>query len=82
MLGDHSCSACRASLQSEDGHDMCPPCLGLEHLREGLLEDLCMNCSFMPRAVRVARLAEAEHLLGHVPEPEHGPSPAIASSSA
>ncbi|XP_036956139.1 uncharacterized protein LOC119020706 [Acanthopagrus latus] len=36
MLGDHSCSACLAPLQSEDGHDMCPPCLGLEHLREGL----------------------------------------------
>lgn len=29
-----------------------------------------MNCSFMPRAVRVARLAEAEHLLGHAPEPD------------
>ena len=71
MLGDHSCSACLASMQSEDGHDMCPQCLGLKHLRDGLSEDPCMNCCLMPRAVRVARLAEAEHLLGHVPKPNY-----------
>ena len=68
MLGDHSCLACLASLQPEDCLDMSSLCLGLEHLREGLSEDPCMNCRFMPRAVRVARLAEVEHLLVHVPE--------------
>lgn len=70
MFGDHSCSACMASLQPEDGHDMCPSCLGLEHLREGLSEDPCTNCSFMPRSVRAARLAEVEQLLGLVSSPE------------
>ncbi|KAK0149825.1 hypothetical protein N1851_009418 [Merluccius polli] len=69
MFGEHSCSACLASLQPADGHDMCPACLGPEHLREGLSEDSCMNCSFMPRAVRASRLAEVEHLLGQAPEP-------------
>ncbi len=50
--------------QSDDGHDLCLSCLGLEHSREGLSEDPCMNCSFMSRAVRAARLAEVEQLLG------------------
>ncbi len=58
------------SLQPEDGHDMCPLCLGLEHLREGLSEDPCMNCSIMPWSVRAARLVEVEDLLGHTPLPE------------
>ncbi|KAK9515870.1 hypothetical protein VZT92_026472 [Zoarces viviparus] len=38
---------CMAPLQPDDGHDLCPSCLGL-------------NCGIMPRAVRAARLAEAE----------------------
>ncbi|CAL8292261.1 unnamed protein product [Arctogadus glacialis] len=59
-----------ASLQIEDGHDLCPSCLGLGHLKEGLSDDPCMNCSFMPRAVRVARLAEVEQRLGLVSSPE------------
>ena len=70
MMTSHSCTACMAPLQPEDGHDLCPSCLGLEHLREGLSEDPCMNCSFMPRAVRAARLAEVERLFGGVPSPE------------
>ncbi|XP_041817854.1 uncharacterized protein LOC121624267 [Chelmon rostratus] len=59
-----------APLQPEDGHDLCPSCLGIEHLKEGLSEDPCMNCSFMPRAVRVARLAEVEQFFSGVPSPE------------
>ncbi|XP_073732290.1 uncharacterized protein [Misgurnus anguillicaudatus] len=64
MVGKHSCSACMAPLQLEDGHDLCPSCLGFEHLKEGLSDDPCMNCGIMPRAVRAARLAEVEQLLG------------------
>ncbi len=59
-----------APLQPEDGHDLCPPCLGLEHLKGALSDDACMNCSIMPRAVRVARLAEVEQLLGLTESPE------------
>ncbi|XP_047454133.1 uncharacterized protein LOC125016013 [Mugil cephalus] len=70
MFGNHSCSACMASLQPEDGHDLCPSCLGLEHLKEALSDDACMNCSFMPWAVRAARLAEVEQLLTLSPSPE------------
>jgi len=32
-----------ASLQPKDGHDLCPSCLGLERLREGLSENPGMN---------------------------------------
>lgn len=53
-----------APLQLEDGHDLCPSCLGFEHLKEGLSDDPCMNCGIMPWAVRAARLAEVEQLLG------------------
>ena len=49
-----------ASLQAEDGHDQCPACLGVEHLREAVSGNPCMNCSFMPHALRLARLAEVE----------------------
>lgn len=58
MDGSHSCIDCGAALQAEDGHDLCPTCLGHEHLLEALSENPCMNCSFMPHAVRVARLAQ------------------------
>lgn len=58
MDGTHCCASCAASLQADDGHDLCPACLGLDHLREGLSENPCMNCSYMSRALRVARLAQ------------------------
>ncbi|KAK9513167.1 hypothetical protein VZT92_026727 [Zoarces viviparus] len=48
-----------APLHPDDGHDLCPSCLGL-------------NCGIMPRAVRAARLAEAEHLMGVVDQPLSG----------
>ncbi|MEQ2170668.1 hypothetical protein GOODEAATRI_002672, partial [Goodea atripinnis] len=38
--------------------DLSPTCLGRDHLVEALSENPCMNCSFMPRALRVARLAQ------------------------
>lgn len=58
MDGTHCCASCAASLQADDGHDLCPACLGIDHLRDGLSENPCMNCSYMPRALRVARLAQ------------------------
>lgn len=58
MDGSHCCVACGATLQAEDGHDLCPSCLGLDHLQEALADNPCMNCSYMPRAVRVARLTQ------------------------
>ncbi|MEQ2162826.1 hypothetical protein GOODEAATRI_023882 [Goodea atripinnis] len=45
------CASCSVPLQPEDGHDMCPPCLGVDHLREALSDHACSNCSVLPRAV-------------------------------
>ena len=56
----HLCVTCTAPLEPEDGHDSCPPCLGLEHLREGLTASACMNCSALPWALRLARLVGVE----------------------
>lgn len=47
-----------APLHTEDGHDQCPACLGIEHLRAGVSDNPCMCCSFMPLSVRMARIAE------------------------
>ncbi|MED6248994.1 hypothetical protein ATANTOWER_008010 [Ataeniobius toweri] len=54
------CASCLAPLQPEDGHDMCPPCLGVDHLREELSDHACSNCSVLPRAVRLARVSSVE----------------------
>ena len=59
-MGSHVCNSCMAPLQTEDGHDECPACLGVEHLRAGISDNPCMNCRFMPLSVRRARLAEVE----------------------
>lgn len=61
MDGSHLCTSCEGSLQPEDGHDLCPVCLGPEHLWEALSGNPYMDCSYLPRAVRAARLAELEH---------------------
>lgn len=58
MDGSHCCVTCGAALKADDGHDLCPACLGLDHLKEALSDNPCMNCSYLPRAVRVARLAQ------------------------
>ncbi|XP_074505795.1 uncharacterized protein LOC141775954 [Sebastes fasciatus] len=52
-----------APLLATDGHEECPTCLGVVHLREGLSDSQCMNCSFMPRELKIARLAELEEQL-------------------
>ena len=41
------CNDCRAPFDPEDGHDGCPSCPGVEHLRQGLTELACVNCSCM-----------------------------------
>lgn len=56
--------ACGATLQADDGHDLCPTCLGPDHLREALSDSPCMNCSYMPRAERAARLARVSPQCG------------------
>lgn len=58
MDGSHCCVACGAGLLADDGHDLCPACLGLDHLRDALSDNPCMNCRYMSHAVRVNRLAQ------------------------
>ncbi|CAG5866048.1 unnamed protein product [Menidia menidia] len=60
MLDNLCCSTCLAPLQPDDGHDLCPSCLGVEHLREALSDNACPNCCVMPRSVRLDRLAALE----------------------
>lgn len=62
-----TCADCRAPLEIGDGHDMCPPCLGVEHLRQGLTELACMNCACMSMTVRSARLARLESVFASQP---------------
>lgn len=59
-----SCAGCKAPLEPEDGHTECPSCLGIEHLRQGLTEQACMNCTCLSVAVRTARLAQVDQQLG------------------
>lgn len=77
MDGSHFCVACETPLQSEDGHDLCPMCLGPEHLREALSGNPCMNCSYLSRAVRAARLAEVEHPGDEGELPPSGQAPPV-----
>ena len=58
------CVECQAHLEPEDGHDQCPSCLGVEHLRQGLTEQACINCGCLSWASRTRRLAEVEIRLG------------------
>ncbi len=67
MLSPHNCVFSMASLQEENGHNQRPACLGVEHLREGVSQNPCMNCSFMPHALRLARLAEVGGSQGVTP---------------
>ena len=70
-----------APLLALDGHDECPACLGVVHLREGLSDNQCMNCSFMPHGLKVARLAEVEgpQVEGELPPPEREPTVRVRS---
>ncbi|MEQ2178001.1 hypothetical protein GOODEAATRI_009522 [Goodea atripinnis] len=60
VMDNLCCVSCSAPLQPEDIHDMCPPCLGVYHLREALSHHACSNCSVLPRAVQLARLSSVE----------------------
>ncbi|CAJ1084184.1 LOW QUALITY PROTEIN: uncharacterized protein LOC114481864 [Xyrichtys novacula] len=50
MERPHPCSSCEAPLEPDDGHELCPRCLGVAHLRDALGDDACMNCTYMPYA--------------------------------
>ena len=50
------CTQCAVPLEPEDGHDLCPPCLGLAHCEQAMTEQACINCSCMSLAVRRERL--------------------------
>ena len=50
------CVQCHAAMNVLDGHDCCPSCLGIDHLREALANP-CPACSMMPLEVRRLRLA-------------------------
>ncbi|MEQ2304761.1 hypothetical protein AMECASPLE_030733 [Ameca splendens] len=60
MLDRLCCASCLATLQLEDGYDLCPSCLRVDHLREALSEDACLNCTVMPCAEKLAQLAKLE----------------------
>ncbi len=51
------CASCGAQLEVEDGHELCPKCLGVGHLR-GTLSDPFINCSILPLSVREERLRQ------------------------
>ncbi|CAL9683629.1 unnamed protein product [Knipowitschia caucasica] len=57
MLEPLACQSCLAPMQQDDGHVLCPSCLGVGHLREALTERACPDCAVMPWPVRVARLS-------------------------
>lgn len=60
MLEQLCCRLCLAPLQPQDGHELCPSCLGVDHLRDALTGTTCPNCMIMPQAVKMACLAEVE----------------------
>ena len=63
------CVNCRAPLEPEDGHDKCPNCLGMEHLRQGLTEQACVNCSCLSVVAWVVRIDQLERELNPHPPP-------------
>ena len=67
------CIDCRAPLEPDDGHELCPSCLGLDHLRQGLTELACENCSCLSVAYRRERLARVEG--GKLPSVQGGTVP-------
>ncbi len=54
------CVDCQAPLEPDDGHDRCPSCFGIEHLKQGLTQQACMNCNCLSLTARAARLAQLE----------------------
>ncbi len=66
------CISCMAPLSPEDGHDRCPSCLGIEHLRQALTENACSNCTCMPLAERTARLVKFDSSFAETGLPPSG----------
>ncbi|KAK0152737.1 hypothetical protein N1851_005729 [Merluccius polli] len=62
-----SCIHCLAPLDADDGHDQCPSCLGVEHLREGMTTMACLHCTCLSLSARAARLARLEGVLPSQP---------------
>lgn len=54
-----TCKLCPNTLLPDDGHDRCPSCLGIQHLKEALT-DPCLHCSMLPLSERHLRLAELD----------------------
>ncbi|KAK2914371.1 hypothetical protein Q8A67_002770 [Cirrhinus molitorella] len=54
-----TCKLCPNNLLPDDGHEICPSCLGVQHLREALT-DPCLHCSLLPMSERRLRLAELD----------------------
>ncbi|XP_061590737.1 uncharacterized protein LOC133456285 [Cololabis saira] len=74
-----ACTSCGTLLLVEDGHELCPQCLGVGHLREAL-SDPCINCSILPLSVREDRLRQVEGLLFRSDLPPSGPAHVSAGS--
>ncbi|RXN04552.1 extracellular calcium-sensing receptor-like protein [Labeo rohita] len=54
-----TCKLCPNNLLPDDGHEFCPSCLGVQHLKEALT-DPCLHCSLLPMSERQLRLAELD----------------------
>lgn len=80
MENVHYCVGCETALPEDDGHDLCPACLGPDHLREGLSDNACMNCSCMSLASRASRLAQVDHSTGGDDLPPSGRLPPARST--
>lgn len=55
-----NCKLCPSELLPDDGHDLCPLCLDVQHLKEALM-DPCPHCSLLPMPERQLRLAGLDH---------------------
>ncbi len=54
-----SCKLCPNTLLPDDGHDHCPSCLGIQHLKEAMT-DPCLYCAMLPLSERQLCLAELD----------------------
>ncbi len=54
-----TCKLCPSTFLPDDGHDMCPSCLGIQHLKKALT-DPCLHCSLLPMSERLLGLAELD----------------------
>ncbi|KAI7807853.1 hypothetical protein IRJ41_011482 [Triplophysa rosa] len=54
-----TCKLCPNNLLPDDGHEFCPSCLSIQHLKDALT-DPCVHCSLLPLSERRLRLAELD----------------------